>query len=409
VSRRALVVLCALAPGAAVAGAEVAHGPIDPPARGSALDAALATPGTRFERLAALEGYLESHERFPIVEGDGLVHFVFRGAAREVRLESCLAEPEGDPLHRFAGSDIFYRSYAVGPGQRFEYRFVIDGEIRLTDPRNPYASPERDGPGDVSELRTPGYEAATHTADTAAYPRGRLVDLRLWSATLGEMRRVRVYLPPGYAPIGERYPLLVVSDGFRVLRLGRAAHTLDNLINARVAPIVAAFVEAGPPGESGDVAGTRRYAELLGAEVVPFLEGRFFVGGAPERRAVLGVDRGTPAALAAAALYPGSFGKLALQSVHLDTPLAEESLQALGRDGSGLEVYLDWSRCELRSAAGQDLREHALRFVRHLAKVGLGYYGGEAPGGSGWGSWRSRTDRVLEAFFPLYVGGRIAP
>jgi enterochelin esterase-like enzyme len=409
VSRWALGVLCALAPGAAGTGAELALSPIDPPARGSALAAALATPGSRFDRLAALEGYLDAQERFPIVEGDGLVHFVFRGSAREVRLESCLAEPGGDPLHRFAGSDIFYRSYAVRPGQRFEYRFVIDGETRLTDPRNPYASPERDGPGDVSELRTPGYEAATHLRATAAYPRGRLVDLRVWSVALGEMRRVRVYLPPGYAPIGERYPLLVVSDGFRVLRLGRAAHSLDNLINARVAPIVAAFVEAHLPEEGGDGAPTRSYAELLGAEIVPFLEGRFFVGGAPERRAVLGVDRGTPAALAAAALYPGSFGKLALQSVHLDTPIGEESLRALGRDGAGLEVYLDWSCCELRSGSGQDLREHALRLVRHLAKVGLGYYGGEAPGGSGWGSWRSRTDRVLEAFFPLYVGGRIAP
>jgi enterochelin esterase family protein len=408
VSRWALGVLCALAPGAAGAGSSDASSPVDPAARGSALEAALSTPGSRFEQLAALERLLESQPTFPIVEGEGLVHFVFRGSARDVRLEACLAAPDGDPLHRFPGSDIFYRSYSVQPGERLEYRFLVDGETRLTDPRNPYASPGRDGVGDVSELRAPGYEPAPHTAAPAGYPRGRLVDLRLRSSALDEMRRVRVYLPAGYAPIGERYPLLVVSDGFRVLRLGRAAHSLDNLINARVTPIVAAFVEAHMPEEGVGRRGGA-YARLLGAEIVPFLEGRFFVGGAPERRAVLGVDRGTTPALAAAAIYPGSFGKLALQSVHLDSSLGEEAIRALGRARQPLEVYLDWSRCELRSSSGQDLREHAARLVRRLESAGLGYYGGEAPGGSGWGSWRSRTDRVLEAFFPLYVGGRRAP
>jgi len=39
--------------------------------------------------------------------------------------------------------------------------------------------------------------------------------------------------------------------------------------------------------------------------------------------------------------------------------------------------------------------------VRALQKKGHHPIAHEAAGGSGWGGWRQRTDRVLENLFPL--------
>jgi len=67
-----------------------------------------------------------------------------------------------------------------------------------------------------------------------------------------------------------------------------------------------------------------------------------------------------------------------------------------------VRFYVDWNHWELRSVAlGVDLRDHSRRLAEALERRGYAIETHEALEGSGWASWRSRTDRILEKFFPL--------
>jgi hypothetical protein len=71
-------------------------------------------------------------------------------------------------------------------------------------------------------------------------------------------------------------------------------------------------------------------------------------------------------------------------------------------DRPEVQLYVDWNRYEARNAdRGYDYREYSQRFVAALEKAGRDYTGGEANDSSGWGGWRSRTDDILAALFPL--------
>ena len=72
------------------------------------------------------------------------------------------------------------------------------------------------------------------------------------------------------------------------------------------------------------------------------------------------------------------------------------------REKQPVEFYVDWNRHEQRdSFYGMDLRKSSRQVAAALEEKGYAVLGGEAPGGGGWGSMRARTDRILEAFFPL--------
>jgi predicted alpha/beta superfamily hydrolase len=142
--------------------------------------------------------------------------------------------------------------------------------------------------------------------------------------------------------------------------------------------------------------------------VLPLIESRYHAGGTPERRALLGADFAAVASLYTALHFPGTFGRLALQSVPLRPPWGELLLEKAGDPAQpDLDLYLDWGRWEFRSDAERfDRRADARRLVERLRSRGQGYHGGELPVGSGWGPRRERTDRILEAFFPRRVEGR---
>lgn len=361
-------------------------------------------------RMEMVDQWLSSRDALPVVEGEELVHFVYRGPGQRVELVgSMTGSAPGDPgerLRRLPGTDLFYRGYVLPPETRWDYRFVVDGVPQL-DSRNPESGPGRHGSGRVSVLRMPGSEAPAHLREPVGWLRGRLEESVIESEALGGRRRLTVYLPSGYASVGDRYPLVVVANGRVALRAGLYDRTLDNLVHHTLTPIVAVFVEAH---DRGELAGPRvpEYARLLAEELLPLIESRYHAGGTPESRALLGADFAAVAALYTALHFPGTFGRLALQSVPLRAPWGEDLLEKAGDPAQPeLDLYLDWCRWEFRSEReGFDRREDARRLVARLRSRGQRYHGGELPEGSGWGAWRERTGRILEAFYPRRVDGR---
>ena len=66
-----------------------------------------------------------------------------------------------------------------------------------------------------------------------------------------------------------------------------------------------------------------------------------------------------------------------------------------------LTIYLDWGRYDLRSPLeGVDQVASGRSFAEALREKGHSFVGGEVNAGTGWASWRTRTDRLLEALFP---------
>ncbi len=68
------------------------------------------------------------------------------------------------------------------------------------------------------------------------------------------------------------------------------------------------------------------------------------------------------------------------------------------RDKVDLDMYLEWFDHEDKDPEG---RTQGRELAAALEKRGYRPVTNTAPGGSGWGSWREGTDRVLEALFPL--------
>ncbi len=369
-----------------------------------------------------IDEFLAAQEQFPIIEGDRLVHFVYRGPASDVAIAGDFGEQYAeDQMRRIPGTDLFYGSVELLPASRWTYGYVVDLERWIPDPLNPPA--QEGGP---SVFATTGWAKPPYLLEPTG-SRGTLETFEFESTLLGNTREVSVWQPADMAGYEQALPLLVVSDGLLVLQRGLMDRTLDNLVEHTVAPLVVAFVgspqteqesytQTGGPPEYREHGGPRTelYARMLAEELVPALQERYRVSPRPETRAVMGIGSSGLAALATAVNHPGVFGKVglhsmrfgptALQSSQLLRQPVYEALLARIEDESSPPgtVYLDWASLDLRSAEdGIDLA-HDLRLLFELLEArGYRMSGGEFPGGPGWPTWQERIGHLLEALFPL--------
>ena len=91
------------------------------------------------------------------------------------------------------------------------------------------------------------------------------------------------------------------------------------------------------------------------------------------------------------------------QSTHLyqgeQVELAKLVLASKKQD---LKIYLDWGKYDFRNAAnGYSWPDDNKRFAALLRKQGYTIMGGQVNDGYDWPSWRTRTDRILQLFFPV--------
>ena len=234
--------------------------------------------------------------------------------------------------------------------------------------------------------------------------RGTLEEITFKSESLDNERKVTVYLPPGYAEDDRVYPLLVVHQGQDWLDKGLMANSLDNLIGNRVAPVVVAFVN--PIDEwwlEGGGSGTADYVGMLAEEFVPFLEQRYRLIDEAGARALMGTTYFGVTAAYGALEHPDVFGKVAVQSTALGLGAQEGMMELIHAGaGRGVQLYVDWNRYERRSVdTDVDIGQDNATLARALEQNGYEFTGGEVLDSFGWGSWRSRTDTILETFFPV--------
>jgi len=355
------------------------------------------------DKTAMVDALFARTAQTPIVE-DGYVHFVYRGAAKDVAVAGSMNDTENpEPMRRVEGTDLYYRTYELEPGVRWEYAFQTDYETWGPDPHNPRSVPAIEGDQKLSEVATGG-QAPPKFLESPTGARGRIDTFALKSQALGADKEVKVWVPPDYDTSKQSYPLLVVNDGTAWLDKGLLATALDNLVGTRVAPVVVAFVPAA--GQWWFEAGGSRtddYARMLAEELVPELEKRYRLIAKPQARAVLGNRFYGFSTAYAAVEHPQVFGKAAIQSVYLGLGHVDDLAIKVGkRTESSPRFYLDWNRFDERNIdRGWDFAQDSRQFADMLRQGGYSFDGGEVVDSYGWGGWRGRIDRVLATLFPL--------
>jgi enterochelin esterase family protein len=356
------------------------------------------------DKAGVVDKFLDGQSSFPIVESDSLVHFVYRGAADEVSLTGDLVGWRYEqPLRRLEGTDLFYHTARVAADARTTYRFTVDLTRPEADPLNPRRLSSTFF-GSASWFTMPSWTAPPHLQPLPGAEASRLDSLRLTGSDGGE--RLQVYLPAGYGEDRDRrYPVVYVhargaSSSWQL------EGALDHLIGRRVQPLLVVFVPSLAGGEYEEYVGPLRetYLRRFVTEVVPRVDAEYRTVVDREGRANVGMMYGGAMAYYATLSHPEQFSRLAIQSLYWDAT-AQAAMGALLAPADRLpplRIYLDWGRYDLRSPTeGLDIRRSTEDLARQLAQAGYAPAGGMASDGSGWESWRNRTDALFESLFPM--------
>ena len=371
----------------------------------------MASPGLAISDLllggaapAAVDAFIEAHE-FPIREG---LHttFVFRGEAESVLLGHWLFGTSATrEMERVPNSDLWFLTIDLPAESRVEYRFCLvrrTGTEWILDPLNRRSV--RDPFGIWSVCHGSDYERPDWTIRDPEVPAGSLRTVRIPGRSLAS-REVQLYIPAHYRET-RRHALAVVLDGSGYLRHANARTVLDNLVHRReIPPLLAAFVD--PQKRIREFTDNPDHAAFLVEDLAPALERDFPIGGRPDDRAVVGAGLGAVAALAAAARYPGFFGKLLLQSGSFTfTDVGPSTRTAL------LDPVVEFvnayreaparvaTRAYLSCGVYEPLIYENRSLVPRLRQSGMEVLYEEAPDGHNWENWRDRLRVGLSWLLP---------
>lgn len=358
------------------------------------------------QRASLVEEFMAEQKSFPIVEGDSRVHFVYRGEAQDVALAGDMfGARREEPMTRIPGTNLFYYSLDLAPGMRLNYLFIKDFE-EIVDPLNPRRTStillgkdmEMAFTGQemaMSWLAMPGWQTPGHLAKAPTERKGAIESHRLENEAVPAGIGVDVYLPKGYDPDRPEGYGVAYYHGAAARERGAVPNTLDHLIGTSVAPVITVFVDLQAPGSV--------YGKLFVEQVVPFVDKTYNTLAEPGGRANLGSAFDGFAAMTITLSNPDLFSKVATQSMFLFTqmegvldPLLESAAEAPPK------VYMDWGAFDLRNPhEAWDMGEANRELQERLRKLGFEVVGGEAADGTGWSSWKNRTNKMFQALFPL--------
>lgn len=261
---------------------------------------------------AVVDRFLTARQ-VPLKEGRRAV-FLYRGEADRVDLMHWVYGLDGRvEMFRMPGTDLWYTSLDLPEETRMEYKYAVhqNGDERwVRDPLNDNAASDPFGRNSV--YQGPGYEDPDWATVDPRARSGELHDLPIKSRALRDERLVRVYVPARLR-YTQRYPLLIVHDGFDYARYADLLTVLDNLIERQeIAPMVVALTQS--PDRIREYAADPRHHRYLVRELLPRLEKEFPLEPDPSHRGLMGASFGAVAALSTAWRSPERFGRLLLQS-----------------------------------------------------------------------------------------------
>jgi enterochelin esterase family protein len=188
-------------------------------------------------------------------------------------------------------------SVTIGPLMPgvFRYRFIVDG-VQVADPRNP------NGSGSFyyvySVFSVPGLDYQ----DIQDVPHGAVASVWYQSKTLGILRRMHIYTPPGYEAGKGKYPVFYLLHGAGDAddvwtTEGHANFIMDNLIAAKkVKPMIVVMPAGHTPSQApGGVPGGMRgrdFEQAFWQDIMPYVESHYRVRLDRNSRAIAGLSMG---------------------------------------------------------------------------------------------------------------------
>jgi L-ascorbate metabolism protein UlaG (beta-lactamase superfamily)/enterochelin esterase-like enzyme len=188
-------------------------------------------------------------------------------------------------------------SVTLGPfsPDLYSYAFNVDG-TSIPDPVNGFIKP---GVSNTQSMfLVPGEQAAFLQA--APVPHGDVRIVHYQSAVAGGVRRMYIYVPPGYDSARARYPVMYLlhgggDDDGGWVAIGRANLILDNLIaQGKAKPMIVVMpsiwaLDPPVPADRRD-ANNALFVKLLIQDVMPYVEKNYRVLASPKSRALGGLS-----------------------------------------------------------------------------------------------------------------------
>ena len=293
-------------------------------------------------------------------------------------------------MTRIASTDWYRLETRVAPRARIEYLVVHGATDYRTDPYNPRLAWAR-ASGPVSEFVTPDYVPPVELAEPPAPDHGAVIEATIESAALGGLRRVLVYLPPGYRDDGA-YPVAVFHSGWRVAREGEAPRVLDRLIaDHRIGPIVGVFLDSYLPNDPDNREGPPMRT-FLTREAPRWTAQRYSVSTDADDWAVLAISYGAKDALDAATSPVQRFGRAGL--LIPGRRLTRDDLEAyVQRTERRLRVTILAGRYDAANLATAEATRSVLEGAGHAVDFV------EVPEGHNASTWRNHLAGVLVSVF----------
>lgn len=291
------------------------------------------------------------------------------------------------------------------------YSVIVDG-FTTTDP----GSKTFYGYGrECSGLEIPGPESLL--SDETDVPRGTLRDVRYYSPSTQSWRRAKVYTPPVYdQDPTARFPVLYLQHGAGEnetswTNQGRETFIMDNLYSVRTSTkpmiivndngIVPARTPVAPsgPGRGRSMADNMftEFAQVLTAELIPYIDKNFRTIPDREHRALSGLSMGGAQTLRIGLSHLDLFAWLGVFSgavANLD--LAADYGGKLANPSINRQLRLLWM------GVGKQDGLHDGLFAIHnsLEKAGVRHTWHESAGGHVWGEWRAYLTEFAPLLFP---------
>lgn len=342
---------------------------------------------------AIVDSFMNAVPSFPYIEQDSLVHFLYRGNATSVSVPGDANgwDPNGFPMSRINGTDLWFYTRLFEPDARLDYKLVLNGSYWILDPLNP--NQIMGGYGPNSELRMPAYIPPPEIEYYPDIPHGAIFDTVMVSPELGNSRHVKVYTPPGYAATADSFGVILFHDGLEYISLAHANNVLDYLIwKQRIRPVLAVFVP--PVDRTPEYAGNKKmaFSHFIVNQVMAWVDGKYRTRRHPTDRATLGASNGGNIALFLGQNFPQVFGNIAAQSSNVETTISNGFQYG---PMLNMRFYLDIGTYDIPV-----LIPRVQNLVQVLQTRGYPYQYRIYHEGHSWGNWRAHVDNALEMFFP---------
>jgi enterochelin esterase-like enzyme len=363
------------------------------------------------ERQPAADSFVRQNPRFPCIDSDTSVWFLYRVPPQHVSILSDTVinvtlqntpktvSVAGDftfwqptlPMTRISGTNLWYAGASFEPDARLDYKIVINEKAWILDPGNPYICTGGFGPN--SELRMPKYILPEGLAPDPSIPHGIILDTTIRSLELGSTRTVKIYLPPGYGNSLKEYPVILFHDGSDYITLGFADNLLDWLIfHHEIEPVIGIFTD--PVQREDEYSGkkTEAFSRFIVSELMPMMQKKYRITTDPHKRATIGASLGGNIALYLGITNPGCFGEIAAQSSSVSKDVSHLYSKSKKQD---LSIYMDVGNYDL-----YQIMPMVHNFIPVLKEKKYAYRFFEFHEGHSWGSWNAHLNLILKQFFP---------